>query len=243
MLCSASALAATPAPAGLDHSVSHFASPDRNQPDTPVITPAASFISEPEDARSFDLGNEPVILHSTVAAPRSRAALKQVRLFRLDTTGRDPRPHAHFGTCEVYLTSVIDIVTETGRDKTAISLNTFRDSTWLSPDAATNTVRPGRWLVVFESYEDRSIVFRIQQSSHEIYFKGGWVLTLTDKKKEHTDAAAILNRMRPSSDVLAEANKNDRSRVCHLAHSVKIAGTDSEETQLLSCAEGDELAP
>lgn len=222
---------------------SRLASPPEGKPDVSVITPATVFLKEavPISARL-----EPVVVHSgaTPAARAARKQLKQVRMFRLPVGKDRPDPHLSFEDCDIYVTSVIPVPAAVPGDPDEISLGAFRDLEWLDPDPVRNVVRPGRWLVVMEQYEDTSNVFRLKQNSRETYFSGGWVLILlgvAGRQYTPEDIMRAVANMLTFKDVEAEARINNSTRTCHVAKATTIADAGVQGVELVACLppEGD----
>lgn len=216
-----------------------LASPPGDVADVSAITPASAFLAEPTPISRW-LGNAPLVLNSegSAAARAARKGLKQIRMFRLPPGKDVPDPHLAFDDCDIYVTAVIAIPPQTNEEPTAIMVGTFESPSWLVPDAERNEVRPGRWLVIMEQYEDTSRVFRLKKKSRSAYFSGGWMLVLQGapgRTYTRDEIKAAVGNMITFKDVEAEARINNSTRVCHIAKVTQVADADLPEHQLVGC--------
>jgi hypothetical protein len=178
----------------------------------PTVTRAADLI-EPYPAR-VPLGTEVVFQSRTSASAQALARQGiQVRAFALRGSEARPASIGTIGECDVYLTTVLKLeILSNGRLRFA-NMN----KGWINLSNRGDTIREGRWFLVFERAGAPESQFRIRSSDAADYFSTGFELAVYDNQTVPIEEIRVeWNRRRAADSVLyAELDLDSDDAPCY----------------------------
>jgi hypothetical protein len=142
----------------------------------PIITPAENFVERP---KQFSIGEDlEFTVKQTVSAMKYRKSDFQIRVFRLpDKVSQKPIPKAwnKIDDCLIFISNVFAVKGANSETIRIVKL----DDKWLTPDAdISKSMKPGRFILVFEKINDSGNIFRLKESSVSEYFESGVVIVV-----------------------------------------------------------------
>lgn len=151
----------------------------------------------------------------------------QARVFGLRDDEEVPQPITAFGDCDVYLSVVHRLTVSANSDVPFAKM----DHAWLTLSNSLNSIKDGRYFIVFELAGPDASQFRLKTADAEAYFASGFRMVVVDDGRTTREAvyAEYMKRLRRLALLYEEVDRRSPGVPCYSYR--ELAGKSAGEAR------------